>query len=137
MKIWRIKFDVAKRLESNCKKRKGANTFLLQLQNILHKALDDFNYDDSSIASSTNVSVASMSGVNKDYRDAMPNEQLKVLYEVKVREIEALKLEYNGFKLEKKKEVDELKNRLFVGEAELQQIKESVKNAEALLGKLL
>ncbi|CAH0555287.1 unnamed protein product [Brassicogethes aeneus] len=104
-----------------------------ELQNLLHEALDDFNYDDSTINSSTNVSVASLTDVHRSYRDALPSDQLKVLYDVKCREIVSVKQEFDRFKVDKKKETDNIKNKLILCEADIMQLKESVKNSEGLL----
>lgn len=55
----------------------------IQLQNLLQAKLDDF-YDDSTINSSTNVSLVSNGNLEQLYKDAItPDEQLKVLYEVR------------------------------------------------------
>lgn len=60
-------------------------TYNSQLQNLLQAKLDDFNYDDSTINSSTNVSLVSNGNFEQLYKDAItPDEQLKVLYEVRL-----------------------------------------------------
>lgn len=106
--------------------------FPFQLQNLLTAALDDFNYDESTVNSSTNVS---LDEVQENYRQASePNEQLKVLYDVRVRELNNLKQEYDNFKTQAKKDNDLLKNKLLLSEAEMRQLKISLKNAEDLLG---
>ncbi|KAG5863204.1 hypothetical protein JTB14_014108 [Gonioctena quinquepunctata] len=48
-----------------------------ELQNLLVAKLDDFNYDESTINSSNNVSVVSLDDVQNKYRNADTNEQLK------------------------------------------------------------
>ncbi|XP_018574443.1 spindle pole body component 110, partial [Anoplophora glabripennis] len=99
-----------------------------ELQNLLTAALDDFNYDESTVNSSANVS---FDEVQQNYRQASnPNEQLKVLYDVRVRELDSLRKEYNEFKTQAKKDIDGLKNKLLLSETEMRQIKISLKNVE-------
>ncbi|VEN38732.1 unnamed protein product [Callosobruchus maculatus] len=105
-----------------------------ELQNLLVAKLDDFNFDESTINSSTNVSTASNEDIQNKYKyTSTPNEQLQVLYEVRTRELSKLKEEYDLYKVEKGKEIDALKNKLILGEAENYQLKISLKNAENLL----
>lgn len=97
--------------------------------------MDDFNYDDSTVNSSTNVS---LDDVQQNYRRASePNEQLKVLYDVRVRELNNLKQEFDNFKAQAKKDNDASKNKLLLSEAEMRQLKVSLKNMEDLLGTYL
>nr|CAI5869358.1 unnamed protein product [Callosobruchus analis] len=105
-----------------------------ELQNLLVAKLDDFNFDESTINSSTNVSTASNEDIQHKYKyTSTPNEQLQVLYEIRTRELSALKEEYEKYKVEKSKEIDALRNKLILGEAENYQLKVSLKNAENLL----
>ncbi|KAJ8932780.1 hypothetical protein NQ314_014484 [Rhamnusium bicolor] len=106
-----------------------------ELQNLLTVALDDFNYDESTVNSSTNISVASLDEMQQNYRQASDsNEQLKVLYDVRLRELSNIKTEYDNYKGEKTREIDVLKNKLLLSEAEMRQLKISLKNANDLLG---
>ncbi|CAG9773057.1 unnamed protein product [Ceutorhynchus assimilis] len=105
-----------------------------ELQNLLQAKLDDFNYDDSTINSSTNVSIASVDNLEQLYKEALsPDEQIKILYDVRCREILALKEEYDKFKADKSKEVNSLKNQKILLEGELRQAGISMKNLESLL----
>ncbi|CAH2001747.1 unnamed protein product [Acanthoscelides obtectus] len=105
-----------------------------ELQNLLVAKLDDFNFDESTINSSTNISTASNDDIQHKYKYASTtNEQLQVLYEVRTRELATLREEYEKYKAEKSKEIDNLKNKLILGEAENHQLKISLKNAENLL----
>ncbi|KAJ8913610.1 hypothetical protein NQ315_013432 [Exocentrus adspersus] len=105
-----------------------------ELQNLLTNALDDFNYDDSTVNSSTNMSVASFDEIQHNYRQASdPNEQLKVLYDVRVRELNNLRKEFEDYKTQSKNDISSLKNKLLLLEAETRQLKISLKNAEDLL----
>lgn len=97
--------------------------------------LDDFNFDESTVNSSNNISMLSSDDIHNKYRDAVePNEQLKVLYEVRVREVHSLKEELNNYKKTKAKEIEGLKQRLIISEAEIQQLKISLNSSENLLG---
>lgn len=65
------------------------------------------------------------------------NEQMKILYDVRLREINNLREEYENYKKEKIREIDQMKNKMFIYEAEVQQLKITLKNSEELLGSLL
>lgn len=98
--------------------------------------LDDFNFDESTVNSSTNISVASLDDLQNKYSETInPNEQIKILYEVRLRELNKLRGEYESYKKEKSREIDNLKNKMFIYEAEIQQMKISLKNSEELLGR--
>lgn len=82
--------------------------------------------------------MVSTEDIHNKYRDvANPNEQMKILYDVRLREINSLRDEYESYKKEKSKELDYVKNKMLVYEAEMQQIKISLKNSEDLLGNLI
>lgn len=99
--------------------------------------LDDFNFDESTVNSSTNISVLSSEEIQNKYSETLnPGEQLKILCEVRTRELIKLREEYENYKKEKSREVDNLKNKVFLYEAETQQMKISLKNSEELLGKI-
>ncbi|KAL1512892.1 hypothetical protein ABEB36_002397 [Hypothenemus hampei] len=105
-----------------------------ELQNLLQANLDDFNFEDSTINTSTNVSIVSAENLEQVYKEAItPHEQLKVLYDVKCREIQTLKDEYEKLKAEKNKEIELVKNQKLLMESELRQVQISLKNAENLL----
>ncbi|XP_066246315.1 putative leucine-rich repeat-containing protein DDB_G0290503 [Euwallacea similis] len=105
-----------------------------ELQNLLQANLDDFNYDDSTINSSTNTSVLSNDNLNHLYKEALtPDEQLKVLYEVRCREIQTLKHDFDKVKVEKNKEIEALKKQNLLLEGEIRQFQISLKNSGNLL----
>ncbi|KAF7280414.1 hypothetical protein GWI33_006080 [Rhynchophorus ferrugineus] len=105
-----------------------------ELQNLLQANLDDFKYDDSTINSSTNISMVSVDNIEQNYKNAItPSEQLKVLYDVRVREIQALHDEYNQYKETAKRDIDSLKHKNILFEQELRQAQISLKNSESLL----
>lgn len=95
--------------------------------------MDDFKYEDSTINSSTNVSIAS--GIDlQNYCDAStPNDQLKILYDVRLRELTSLRKEFDEYKFEKSKEIDNMKNKLILAEAEMRQLKVTLTSTENLL----
>nr|XP_023025665.1 uncharacterized protein PFB0765w-like [Leptinotarsa decemlineata] len=103
-----------------------------ELQNLLMAKLDDFNYDESTINSSNNVSAVSLDDQNK-YRNADQYEQLKVLYDVRLKELSALRNEYDTFKKEELREKELLKRKIITYEAEIQQTKVLLKNTNELL----
>lgn len=104
------------------------------MQTLLKAKLDDFNFDESTV-NSTNISLLSTDELQNKYCDITnPNEQLKILYEVRLREISSLKDEYDNYKKDKTKEIDKLKNKMFTYEAEIQHMKITLKNSEELLG---
>lgn len=79
-----------------------------------------FNYDNASgnMDESTNVSAT----LAQNYKDATPEEQLKVLYDVRVREINNLQDEFTTFQAEKTKEISILKNKVTLSEAEIRHL---------------
>lgn len=114
----------------------STKTFRFQLGDLVIKQLDDFNFDESTVNSSTNVSVLSTNELQNKYSETNnSNEQLKILCEVRTRELTELKNEYENYKIEKSREVDNLKKKLYVYEAEVQEMKISLKNAQELLGR--
>lgn len=99
--------------------------------------MDDFNFDESTINSSTNVSILSTDDIQNKYCDSTnPYEQLKILYEVRLREISNLKEEFDNYKKDKIKEIDNIKNKMFTSESEIQHLKITLKNSEELLSKI-
>ncbi|CAG9817152.1 unnamed protein product [Phaedon cochleariae] len=105
-----------------------------EIQNLLMTKLDDFNYDESTINSSTNNSVVSVDEIQNNYHKAInPNEQLKVLYDVRLRELNSMKIEYENNKAELISKIDSLNKKVIIYEGELHQTKISLKNAEELL----
>lgn len=70
------------------------------------------------------------------YKDTSRQDQLMVLYDVRVREINSLREEYENYKIEKDKEISVLKNKAILFEAEVRHTQTSLKTSESLLGKL-
>lgn len=70
------------------------------------------------------------------YKDSKIQNQLKILYDVRVREINNLREEYQNYKIEKDKEIGILKNKAILAEAEMRHIQSSLANSEGLLCKL-
>lgn len=102
---------------------------------MLINALDEYKYDDSTINSSTNISVASAEYIDQAYKDVQtPYEQLKLLYDIRMKEIQTLKEEFDGYKESTMKEIDSLKRRLTLQEAETSQVEISLRNTKSLLG---
>ncbi|KAL3269544.1 hypothetical protein HHI36_008609 [Cryptolaemus montrouzieri] len=119
--------EEAEDLEEQIKRRE-------ELQNLLLNALDDFKYEDSTINSSTNISVASADCMEQAYKDVQtPYEQLKLLYDIRMREIEVLKEEFDSFRENSTKEINTLKRKLTLQEAETSQVEICLKNTKSLL----
>lgn len=99
------------------------------------KEMDDFNYDESSVNSSTNISMDEGNNeLMEKYRNTSMNGQLKVLYEVRVREImtlkkqlEELEKEYGWFKRDAKRQ-------MLLLEEEKDKISISYKQTQDILG---
>ncbi|XP_044755654.1 myosin-1-like [Coccinella septempunctata] len=105
-----------------------------ELQNLLINALDEFKYDDSTMNSSTNISVASAEYIDQAYKDVQtPYEQLKLLYDIRMKEIQTLKGEFDDYKENMGREMDSLKRRLTLQEAETSQVEISLRNTKSLL----
>ncbi|KAH1005207.1 hypothetical protein HUJ04_006236 [Dendroctonus ponderosae] len=101
-----------------------------ELQNLLQANLDDFNYDESTINSSANVSLVSTSNFEQRYKDAIsPNDQLQVL----CRELQELNAKFEKFKVEKNKELQSQTQQKLLLEGEVRQLSISLKNCENLL----
>lgn len=97
--------------------------------------MDDFNYEDSTVNSSTNVSMdESQTNLIKKYREASHDDQLKVLYEVRVRELKALTEELENLKKEMKHQKDQYMRHLMLSEGEKEQAKMSLQQSQGLLG---
>ena len=98
------------------------------------KGKNDFNYEDSSKAVPDNLSANSSQVTERNYKNVDQQEQLKVLYDVRVREINNLREEFNKFKAEKEKEMTVLKHKVTLSEAELRHCQVTLSNSESLLG---
>ncbi|XP_063919998.1 repetitive organellar protein-like isoform X2 [Zophobas morio] len=97
------------------------------------KGKNDFNYEDSSKAVPDNLSANSSQVTERNYKNVDQQEQLKVLYDVRVREINNLREEFNKFKAEKEKEMTVLKHKVTLSEAELRHCQVTLSNSESLL----
>lgn len=100
--------------------------------------MDDFNYDESSVNSSANVSVDNTDqyGVLQKYRDTSMNNQLKVLYEVRVREVLTLKKELEDVRTEFGQYKKDNKRQLLLLEADKDMLGISYKQAQDILGNI-
>ncbi|XP_044270748.1 intracellular protein transport protein USO1-like [Tribolium madens] len=133
-----------------------------ELADLLADGIHAFNYDDSTMNSSvTSVEanepnyqgslrnknefkyeasgksllndVTDNSAIEQCYKDANQQEQLKILYDVRVREINRLQKEFDKYKEEKIKEIGILKNKATLAEAEIRHLQISLTNSESLL----
>ncbi|KAK9879919.1 hypothetical protein WA026_008423 [Henosepilachna vigintioctopunctata] len=105
-----------------------------ELQNLLIHELDEFNYEDSTVNSSNNISVTSIDYIEQTYGDSQtPYEQLKLLYDIRMKEIQSLKEEFDNFKSNAKREIDNLKRKLTLQEAETSQVEISWRNTKSIL----
>ncbi|EFA00623.2 putative leucine-rich repeat-containing protein DDB_G0290503 [Tribolium castaneum] len=132
-----------------------------ELADLLADGIHAFNYDDSTMNSSVtsveanepnyqgslrNKSEFKYEGSGKSflndvtdstieqcYKDASQQEQLKILYDVRVREINRLQKDFEKYKEEKAKEIGVLKNKSTLAEAEIRHLQISLSNSESLL----
>lgn len=97
--------------------------------------MDDFNYDESSLNSSVNVSVEETDqyGLLAKYRDASIDNQLKVLYEVRVREIMTLKKQLEDVQNEFDHYKNDKKKQLILLEADKDKINITYKQAQDII----
>lgn len=98
--------------------------------------MDEFNYDESSINSSTNVSAdeTDQYGFIQKYKDTSMNNQLKVLYEVRVREIKTLSEQLENIQAEFNCYKNDTKRQILLLEAEKDKINISYKQSQEILG---
>ncbi|KAF2882515.1 hypothetical protein ILUMI_23651 [Ignelater luminosus] len=114
-----------------------------EIHNLLSHAMGEFNYDDQS---TLNSSVASNDGEHagilpqevrtafeEQYREVSADEQLKVLYEVRVREVIALNNELEKFQKEFKNQEQSLKKKIVLLEIENERKNISLKESQELL----
>ncbi|CAG9856655.1 unnamed protein product [Phyllotreta striolata] len=104
-----------------------------ELQNLLITKLDDFKFDESTVNSSL-ISAISDDAQDKFLKAENEHEQLKVLFEVRGRELAALREEHKKVTEKLQHQVDVVKKKLTLTEAEFEQLKLSYKNSEELLG---
>lgn len=94
--------------------------------------MDEFNYDDqSTINSSTNVSVDEID--SQRYKNASMDDQIKILYEVRVREVKTLSEQLENIRAEFTAYKNETKKRILLLEAEKDQSQVSLKQSQAIL----
>lgn len=98
--------------------------------------MDDFNYDESSINSSANISIdeTDQHGLMQKYRETSMNSQLKVLYEVRVREILTLKKQLEDVESQFEQYKKDSKRQLLLLEADKDKLSISYKQAQDILG---
>ncbi|GJQ78428.1 hypothetical protein Trydic_g11549 [Trypoxylus dichotomus] len=109
-----------------------------EIQNFLTTAMDEFNYDDqSTVNSSESVSVDdtynNQSATMQKYKNASLDDQLKVLYEVRVKEVKSLTEQLEQLKAEIRKQKDSNGKTALLLEAEKDKAKISSQQAQVLL----
>ncbi|XP_050303802.1 myosin-11-like [Anthonomus grandis grandis] len=106
-----------------------------ELQNLLQANLDDFKYEDSTINSSPNLSLISNDNLASSlYKDHFqPNDQLKALFEIRCRELQDVREEFEKYRTDTSKELETQKRQNLLLESELSRFKISLKNSEVLL----
>lgn len=94
--------------------------------------MDEFNYDDqSTINSSTNVSLDEID--SHRYKNASIDDQIKVLYEVRVREVKTLSEQLENVRAEFTAYKNEMKKKILLLEAEKDQSQISLKQSQNIL----
>nr|XP_022909348.1 putative leucine-rich repeat-containing protein DDB_G0290503 [Onthophagus taurus] len=115
-----------------------------EIQNFLTKAMDEFNYDDqSTIHSSTNVSVDNGYHpvenqeenvlFNKYTRNTNLDDQLKVLYEIRVKEVKELMEKVGKLEMDIEKQKDIHSKKCILLEADKNKAKISLEQSQKLL----
>jgi hypothetical protein len=98
------------------------------------KNRNQFKYEDSEKTLLDNVSSSVSGAIEQNYKNVNQQDQLKLLYEVRLREINSLREEFQKFKEEKSKEISVLKNKVTLSEAEIRHLQITLSNSESLLG---
>ncbi|KAK4871658.1 hypothetical protein RN001_015782 [Aquatica leii] len=110
-----------------------------EVHNLLSHAMGQFNFDEQS---TLNSSITSNEGENsiihnnrslREYREANLNDQLKTLYDVRVREVESLNKDIDKLKKEFSEQQTQLKKQLTLMEAEYQRKNISLTESQHLL----
>ncbi|CAH1366958.1 unnamed protein product [Tenebrio molitor] len=97
------------------------------------KNRNQFKYEDSEKTLLDNVSSSVSGAIEQNYKNVNQQDQLKLLYEVRLREINSLREEFQKFKEEKSKEISVLKNKVTLSEAEIRHLQITLSNSESLL----
>lgn len=97
--------------------------------------MDEFNYDDSTMNSSGNASSAEDNHLMQKYKTASYDDQLKVLYDVRVKEVKNLSEEVHKLREELSLQRDQLMKKLMLMEADKNQAEMSLGQSQSLLGK--
>ncbi|KRT86466.1 hypothetical protein AMK59_2888, partial [Oryctes borbonicus] len=109
-----------------------------EIQNFLTTAMDEFNYEDqSTVNSSENVSVDDtyndQSITMQKYKNASLNDQLKVLYEIRVNEVKSLTEQLAQLKMEIQKQKEANGKAVLLLEAEKDKTKITSQQTQVLL----
>lgn len=102
-----------------------------EIQSLLTKAMDDFNYDDqSTVNSSVNESVHEYA---QQYKDAGLDNQVEVMYNIRVKEVESLQLKLQAKEQQLADMKAQMVQSLMLTEAENDKLRTSLKNSQELL----
>lgn len=94
--------------------------------------MDDFNYDDqSTVNSSVNESVHEYA---QQYKDAGLDNQVEVMYNIRVKEVESLQLKLQAKEQQLADMKAQMVQSLMLTEAENDKLRTSLKNSQELLG---
>ncbi|KAI4467465.1 hypothetical protein MML48_2g00001181 [Holotrichia oblita] len=109
-----------------------------EIHNFLTTAMDEFNYDEqSTINSSENVSVddaySNQSAAMQRYKNSNVDDQLKVLYDIRVKEVKSLTEQLDQLKTEIQKQKEVNGKTAILLEAEKDRARISSQQAQALL----
>ncbi|KAB0796906.1 hypothetical protein PPYR_10967 [Photinus pyralis] len=111
-----------------------------EMHSLISQALAQFDFDDQSTINSsirsndeTGVGRQDVDSLHDMYREANANEQLKVLYDIRVREVETLNKEMEKLKLEWKEQEKGLKRQIMLHEAENQRKSGTLKESQSLV----
>lgn len=109
-----------------------------EMQNLFTNALDDFNFDDqSTFNSSTNASPEQSIGTSlylkEKFKNAGFDEQLKVLYEARVREVRTLQEQLEKQRKDSGYERDDIARKYLLSEANKDKAEISLKQAAEII----
>lgn len=107
----------------------------LQLQILIKNVLDEYDYEESTFDSTTNVSLDDANNADSNRQSVFEEPQIQTLYQGRVEEVKALKQELELVKARLEEETKVNANRNALANSEIQQCKISLQQSQALLGK--
>lgn len=104
------------------------------MQILIKNVLDEYDYEESTLDSTTNVSMDEAQNANYSKHSVTEESQIRMLYQARVEEIHALKEELENVKSQLEEATRLNTNRQALCNSELQQCKISLQQSQELLG---